>query len=1771
MESMPQKSANLIARLARIIGTLLISLVVLFLLVAIALRLPPVQQMAADQAVQYLERKLGTPVSLDRIGLQPLRSLRLRGVYVENPQGDTLIYAGILDAGFSLRNIWSKTIRIRHLDLRRATFQATSENVQFLQDAFASNSPRPRQRSGTGWNILVKPGYLTLRDIRLYFDTGNTALDISLGFLRTDIADFQPAQGHIVLSSLDWRNSAVAILPDTGSPDGASQPAKESRDRPSRAFQVLVQDIDLSDIQYRIEQQRIAMTGHSGRITLPRFTLSLDSIIRMSAPTLNLVGGRFQFDDASPPQRTGFDPAHMDLQEIQLQVKDFTYHDLRMTGQLKNLAARDQSGATLRQASGDFFFQTDSLAVNNLVVGTPQSAIRSPFLAVSLPVEPGEKVGFRVSGASADLNLSELTWFVPATAAYLAGPARTSEQIRLAVDARGPLDDLAINQLLLRGWDSHIRARGNIRGLPNLPKTVFDLDLSETELSGDRLQGLLPDSLLPQGTILPETIHLTARIRGPINDLYTQLNLLASRPELPLSTQVKAQARIRHILADSTLRFSAGLDTLYTGRSDLTAWLPTGTLPDGMRLPEQVWVSGTLTGTVADMRPDLVIRTEQLERAQITGTVYALTDPNELRGNIRLEVNQLSGALLRGFIPPGGLPDSLRLPDIQRMIGLISGRPDAFRANLDAQTTAGPLTGRIDYKAKDWSGALNANRLALNGVLPTSWLSWIPSGKMVPLRLAANAAGRGSFWESESQSDWTVELTAAEDYAWNQGLILRAETTGKTLQAKAQMTEPEIALNGDVRLIDSSGIYRLNGHLDLETLQLQQMGLSQQVFDLSSGLSVGLRGRDLSQLAGTLALRKSKVLYDQIRDEVDSLVVRLNLHPQENRVLLESDVLMASIRGPFDVARINEKVRQHLRRHFLPGRYTPVVRRAGARLEYELRIFETRLLTSGIIPGLRGLQPMRATGSFSESEQTFRTEIRVPYLGYRPFDLDSLQISITSSESDLQYRLHWSNLTSWDQYDISDFTLSGRLVQGEIISRLQQRDQQGRERFAIQASAKPSDSALVIRVQPDLLLNYHPWVLKPDNAIRWLESGVVVEDWQMTFGQQAVRIFDPQPGKEALGVEFTRFHLSNLSELVDFEGDFVGGDLTGTLSLRDWSQSFLLNSDLRADSLTLLNYELGDLDIFLRGGKEIPYAVRVALAGADNQWLAEGDYQPQSEEPLDVSMDITRLDLAPLALFAQGSLSTLAGQASGQLRIGGSPGQPEIRGSLDLQDVTVAPAITGVAYTLPTGRLSIDAQGLAINDWRLYDPREQVLKLDGRLRTRHFRDIAYQLTLSGRDVLVLDTERSDSDLYYGRLIVDADVSLNGPLMQPNIRAQVSNRGETTFTYLYTQQGQNQVDIGKDMVQFVDLNRLPQQDSLELAEAGPTEPDGFSYSLELNTQITNDLTVAVVLDELTGDRFTGKAEGDLTVSMDSDGKLDMTGRLDITQGTYHFTYSDVVKRTFAIGENAFVRFVGEPYDPELNLLTQYRTQAAPLPLLALSGADLTEEEQLALNNKAPFQVNVAVGGTLKNIDIATDIEALNNPPSSITNALAELRSDPSQMNTQAFSLILFNGFMAQTGMNNSSLVDLDLQSGLNEFITQQLNNLANDYISFVELNFGIASDAQSDNLFDNTDFKVSLSKSFLDDRLEISVDGRATTREDAGPSTQAFLDNLSVTYLLTRDGVLKVRIFNERDIDDFAGGNTMRMGGALIFSKDFDRIRFFARPESGASNQTPKDE
>ncbi|MDR0541818.1 MAG: translocation/assembly module TamB domain-containing protein [Dysgonamonadaceae bacterium] len=178
-----------------IVWALVILTAIFYVLPAALLQIPYFQQKAAQSAAGYLKEKIGTEVRIGQIDFRFFNQLILRDVYMEDRQGDTLLAAKRIAAGFDFFPLFKKQFRFSSVQLHTFALhlgKTSSEaplNIQYIIDAFRT------QESSKSTDIYFCIKDLSLKGGRVSYRVENTAA----------------TQGLLNPNNLDWRNIAAKI------------------------------------------------------------------------------------------------------------------------------------------------------------------------------------------------------------------------------------------------------------------------------------------------------------------------------------------------------------------------------------------------------------------------------------------------------------------------------------------------------------------------------------------------------------------------------------------------------------------------------------------------------------------------------------------------------------------------------------------------------------------------------------------------------------------------------------------------------------------------------------------------------------------------------------------------------------------------------------------------------------------------------------------------------------------------------------------------------------------------------------------------------------------------------------------------------------------------------------------------------------------------------------------------------------------------------------------------------------------------------------------------------------------------------------------------------------------------------------------------------------------------------------------------------------------------------------------------------------------------
>ncbi len=1761
----------------------------LILLLGIAINLPAVQNYLIDRVTTYVAQKTGTACRIGSIQLRITRSLRLTDVYIEDLDRDTLLSANVADVHFSLARIWQRAFDVKRVNLQGVHTELKQDSTGTFNFEEVLNrvapppeNPRPPSQGSSAWTVAFPDTQIKLQTISASIDMTTLRMAARIGNLELD-ADRIDLEALVFLfdewylSDVDIDLNLPPIPPDTT--------RKIDTDTLAADQSQLTLHLGASYVQFDNISYHMAMSGSILAAEVPHLlTQSFD--FQMTGDSLGIVAdtfaidrGRFGYDlPDQPVQETAFDPNHILLSDIHTAIADFTYDNLDIQANVHRLAANERCGAQLKNFHGQVDYRFDTielfsaqLLTPNARLDVPEAFVGLPFLSSDAPLDATE---LRVAIASNPLRLDDLLCFAPLLAEnpYLAALTEKDWQLQGRVD--GTLANLQVPSLMVREGPNQVWLSGTFRELLHTDRLAMDVQLGKLYLTRDLVASVLPESSGIMATQIPETLSASGAFIGTLDSLNVELKAQAQYPGEVLSTLLTTNAVITNTTDPDQLAFEARIDTLFTTRGTLINALPPGTLPEYMELPTASNLQGAVSGNMRRLDLDLLLnayRPESNSKLSVRGAIEQYQQPDSLLFDLELDDLHVTEKELLAYLPLDTMPGGVSLPRITSATGKLAGSLDDLSTNLILETNAGIIQTEIGLAGERYQGQLVIDSLRLQEVLDLRQIDTLLANPLSPFRLTLAIDGTGTNIDSNLQADLSLNLMPQSNILqWQQGFQMDGKLVQRQFRANAQVNEPGYDMIFQTAGDLSTGKETLALDLGLKLLDFESLALTTKPFRIGiDSLTVKNRGLDLNDLEASVFFDKLEFLYDSTYQQIDSIDLEAEFLAGNNRVSANSDWFAFLLSGKFFYPEILGLLREQLAAPFRTEK-SGVPAKAAVTFKdnyfsFYAELFETEILESGLIPGLSELAtPIFLNGNFDGDQRTLQAYSEINGLIYNDIRFEEIATQVNSRNEDLAYEASIKNVFPNAAIQIPNLTLKGDLVGGLLESALTQVDTTGQDRFNIEFFLLNDGRSLSFKLQPDLLINYDQWKIDVFNEIKILPKKIASSDWKLQRNEQFIQLISDTLAND-LRLAFGNFRLQTISNIIKMDADYFDGRMAGVLHVKEPFGQPTFDGNIFVDSFHVLNNLVGDLTANLENPQVNQYAFGVGLRGGNNDLKLTGEYRGnQADNPISGSLKCNNFDLTTVAPLAEAYVRDLTGQLQGELNVSGDAGQPKVRGSLSLLNSTFRLTLLNSLFSVEREEIAFTRQGIQFDDFVMRDTLGQPATINGLVNLDDPIDPGFDLKFNVQNFLLLNTRAADNELYYGTLIANGSGSLRGTLNAPVVRLTAAPRPGSDLTYVYSYGDLRASNRGEGIVEFLAplqekedaLPFLPDAKRLQQASSS-----GYEVDVLVNAEINDFLKVKVITNELTGDNFKGKAKGNLAVRLFPSGNIELTGRLELVEGRYQFSYNEFIKREFKVVEGGFLNWVGNPYNPDLNVSARYETKASPFPLVA---SRITEEEASTYKRRVTFYADVNVSGSLEETEINTDIlypDISSNPTlPEVDNALSNLSTDASQSNTQAFSLILFNGFLSQevagTGGLNATVSD-----NLNDFIGNQLNDLADRYINFVDIDFGIENTSNSNNFLEDADFRVSLKKSFLNDRLLVSIDGVAsgdTNDNEEQATSQAYLDNVTVEYLLTPEGQVRVKVYNQQDIDDALGGDVVRVGGAIVFSKNFDNFRFFGK-------------
>ncbi|MFO7721041.1 MAG: translocation/assembly module TamB domain-containing protein, partial [Gillisia sp.] len=475
--------------------------------------------------------------------------------------------------------------------------------------------------------------------------------------------------------------------------------------------------------------------------------------------------------------------------------------------------------------------------------------------------------------------------------------------------------------------------------------------------------------------------------------------------------------------------------------------------------------------------------------------------------------------------------------------------------------------------------------------------------------------------------------------------------------------------------------------------------------------------------------------------------------------------------------------------------------------------------------------------------------------------------------------------------------------------------------------------------------------------------------------------------------------------------------------------------------------------------------------------------------------------------------------------------------------------------------LKVDTKGFYFDDFKIGDTKNNSFVVNGEVLMETLLNPKFNLQFDASNFNVLNSTVEDNELYYGIASFDGTARLTGDLNLPRLEVNITVGSNTNVTYVIPEESLA-IQERDGVVIFV--NRENPDDILTKSSE---EKSALIAGMDIRALISigDGATFNMVLDEQTEDNFQVKGKGDLNFNVYPNGRTTLSGRYEMSGGHYEMSLYGLVKRRFDIAPGSTIIWAGDPLDANLDIRAIYRVETSASALMATQTAGADASVRGRFRQQLPFLVYLNVDGELMQPKISFNLDMPENDQGAIGGQVygrvQQLNNQEQELNKQVFSLLVLNRFFPESMSDGSGGGTVTIaRDNLNQALSDQLNLFSEKLLgdTGVELDFGVGSftDYQGESPQERTQVEITAQKKLLDDRLivrvgsDVDIQGSSQVPGEANP----IVGNVSIEYLLTEDGIFRLKGFRRNQFENVIDGQLIISGIAFIFTREFNEYK-----------------
>lgn len=1212
------------------------------------------------------------------------------------------------------------------------------------------------------------------------------------------------------------------------------------------------------------------------------------------------------------------------------------------------------------------------------------------------------------------------------------------------------------------------------------------------------------------------------------------------------------------------LAIKASLNNSKLGFKDILIFVPTleNTNPFKSNPNAIILINAKISGKLKNIEiPTLELSGIGKTKINASGKITGLPNVKKAYFDVVIKDFQSGSKDLLDFLPKATIPDAIELPSQLSVKGTFKGTLDHFNTDMRLLSSFG------DAKIKANFNQSNKNQEQYDA---QTELDNFDLGKLIKndsigkITLKAHINGIGLDPKTANATVKGTILKADYNNYTYQNLNLNGKISDGLFHITADIKDPHLTFN-----LITNGSFKdeypsVKLKLSIDHADLNKLNLYAKPIKFKGILEADIQTADFDFLNGKVTVHQLSIANGADQFMLDSIIVTATSSLEKNSLRLKSQFLNAEMNGKYKLSKIAASLNNSVAKYYDFNLSSTKKITEQQQFAFKMDIKSNPLLLK-VIPELKSIEPIKFTGNYNSVNDSIVLNGAIPKLIYGKNTITNAIIKVETKENSLLYSIVVDDINN-GQFQLPYTNISGKAANQLLDYAVQLKDLKNKERYAIAGTLKALNGNNEMSIDPKkLLLNYETWNMASDNLIRFGENGIYVHHFDLNKDGNSLKIQSQSAMPNApISLDFSNFKIESLSSITQNNDWEMSGEINGKALIKNLHISPVFTADLTVEDFTFKKDTVGIIHIKVDNEIANTYTTEISISGQENQVNLNGIYKT-GDSSFDMNLSIEKLNLKSIQGFTMNQLTESSGFFTGDFKITGTTSQPKVLGDLQFNEIGFKVRQLNAKFKSINDKMVFANNAVTFKQFIINDEKGNKLAINGKIDSQNFNNFGFDLAIDATNFKAINSKAKDNDMYYGELYLDNHLRIKGDWNSPIVDGNIKINKDTKFTIVLPQDDPSIADR-EGVVEFIDQDNPPLIQTMVANDTiNKLVLKGINASV--NIEIDKDAELSLIIDKANGDFLKLKGEAQLNGGIDQSGKTTLTGRYELTEGSYEMNFS-AVKRKFDIKKGSYILWTGEPTTADINITAIYKTEAAPIDLVNDQLGSVTAEVRNTYKQKIPFETELKMKGELMKPAIAFDIilpEGNNSVSTEIINAtqakLAQLRQQPDELNKQVFALLLLNRFIGENPFASESggtSVSTLARESASKILSQQLNNLAGDLIKGVDINFDLSSseDYTTGQLENKTDLNVGISKKLLNDRLKVTVGSSFGIEgpQQINQNAHNIAGDVSVDYQLSKDGKYKLRAYRINKYQVALQGEVVETGIAFIITIDYNKFK-----------------